>query len=44
MRKGKPVAAGVAEPDDDVWDELREEWQKFAAELDAAEEGINGEQ
>ena len=44
MRKGKPVAAGVAEPDDDLWEELGEEWKRFAAELEAAEEGVTDEQ
>lgn len=34
MRKGKPVAAATAEPDEDVWVELGEEWERFAAELE----------
>jgi hypothetical protein len=41
MVTGKPVAAGVAEPDGDVWEELAEEWKAFVAELEA-EGGAGG--
>lgn len=44
MVTDKPVAAGVAEPDGDVWEELREEWEAFVAELEAEGANANGEQ
>jgi hypothetical protein len=35
MKGGAAVAAGVAEPDADVWGELgREEWAAFVAEME----------
>jgi hypothetical protein len=41
--KGKPVAAGVAEPDGDLWEELGDEWAAFIADLEAGE-GANDEE
>jgi hypothetical protein len=43
MPKGKPVAAGVCEPDDDLWVELADEWEAFIRELEAEEEGHRGQ-
>jgi len=40
---GKPVAAGVCEPDEDVWEELAAEWETFIRELEAEEEGHRGQ-
>lgn len=37
--RGKPVAAGFTEPDDDVWEELGEEWQRFLTDLETVREG-----
>jgi hypothetical protein len=43
MKRGKPVAAGVCEPDDDLWVELADEWEAFIRELEAEEEGHRGQ-
>jgi len=40
---GKPVAAGVCEPDEDVWTALAAEWETFIRELEAEEEGHRGQ-
>ena len=39
----KKTAAAVAEPDDDLWVELADEWEAFIRELKAKEEGHRGQ-